>query len=773
MENINWYNNTINWLGKRTILRVVLIGIAFLALFMLNHEVCAKTITVANDGFGNYEKIQDGIDNASAGDTVFVYNGIYYENVIVNSTINLNGESKENTIIDGNGKGDVVRLKANWVNISRFLITNCGNENSPSKDAGINISLYNNNQITNCIISNNSKYGFYLWESSNNQIKNCIVANNTYQGIFTGGYSDNNQIKNCTFSNNIGGGLYIFYSNNKIDKCKITNNSYYGIILCSSNNQITNCTISNNLYNGIELFGPFSKNNQIANCLITNNSDNGIYLYSSSYNTIINCTISNNSNSGIYLDESISNQIINCIILFNFGDGIILNEISQKNHISYCIILKNLGNGIYFSYSSKNEIVNCSIRNNSDNGIFSEMSHDFQVTHCIISNNSGTGIILEKYSSSGRITNCTISYNSDFGIYLANYSKYNFFQHNSLIKNKHQAYDEGSNYWNDSYGGNYWSDYKGKDKNRDGIGDTPYNIPASESQDRSPLIIPFGNRKTIDQTTIPTPDFGVMNITLSNPAPKDGEQITINVTVYHHGDVEWIDNVTVKFYYYDKSNTLFFIDEKNISLELGEEKVVTIIWFATIEAYGINVTVDEYGETGDTLILNNEYDKAIFVIEEEEEKLPNVILIPIIIIFIIIIILIVAVVIIKGKKKRKNIAIMIMKNTTLKKVGIILLFIGIIGIIITLTLPIYSYHNGKTKTFNYWDFKSDDPYFLTPANDYYSQSADLSIYGYLIIILAGIFLLIIDYKKNSIILSTWQSNPPSTKRFNLIISQPS
>ncbi len=38
-----------------------------------------KTLYVGGSGPGNYTKIQDAIDNASDGDTVFVYNGTYHE----------------------------------------------------------------------------------------------------------------------------------------------------------------------------------------------------------------------------------------------------------------------------------------------------------------------------------------------------------------------------------------------------------------------------------------------------------------------------------------------------------------------------------------------------------------------------------------------------------------------------------------------------------------------------------------------------------------------
>ena len=54
--------------------------------------------------------IQEGINNASADYTVSVYDGTYYENVVVDKTIYLIGENKGNTIIDGSGSGDVVKI---------------------------------------------------------------------------------------------------------------------------------------------------------------------------------------------------------------------------------------------------------------------------------------------------------------------------------------------------------------------------------------------------------------------------------------------------------------------------------------------------------------------------------------------------------------------------------------------------------------------------------------------------------------------------------------
>ena len=72
--------------------------------FVLNYT--GKTLYVGGTGSGNYSRIQDAINVAENGDTVYVYNGVYYENLfIVNKSIKLIGESKSKTIIDAVWEG--------------------------------------------------------------------------------------------------------------------------------------------------------------------------------------------------------------------------------------------------------------------------------------------------------------------------------------------------------------------------------------------------------------------------------------------------------------------------------------------------------------------------------------------------------------------------------------------------------------------------------------------------------------------------------------------
>lgn len=85
-----------------------------------------NTRYVGGSGPGNYTKIQDAVNASSDGDTVFVYTGLYNENVYVNKSINLLGENKETTIIDGNGGKYAVFLTKNSTSviINGFTIRN-------------------------------------------------------------------------------------------------------------------------------------------------------------------------------------------------------------------------------------------------------------------------------------------------------------------------------------------------------------------------------------------------------------------------------------------------------------------------------------------------------------------------------------------------------------------------------------------------------------------------------------------------------------------------
>ena len=102
------------------------------------------------------------------------------------------------------------------------------------------------------------------------------------------------------------------------------------------------------------------------------------------------------------------------------------------------------------------------------------------------------GIIL-KGAIENIITNNVILNNSGIGIDISIYgvSKNNTFYHNNFINNSQNVRDYHNSTWDNGSSGNYWDDYNGLDKNNDGIGDTPYDIPGGDNKDYFPLMIPY------------------------------------------------------------------------------------------------------------------------------------------------------------------------------------------------------------------------------------------------------------------------------------------
>jgi len=246
--------------------------------------ICMGNILyVGGNGTGNYSKIQDAIDNASDGDTVYVYDDSspYYENLIVDKPITLKGENKETTVINGSGWGDVVYVSANWVNVSEFTIRNSGgNQDYPDWDAGIDIrSNYNtiicnsisnstvciylksssNNIITGNSISGGDYAGIYLYDSRRNTITDNNISDN-FCGINHESFSSNNIITGNSISNNWAGIHFEFSSSNNITGNKFNSNQGSILFWCSSSNIITGNDILNSSREAIWMVAFSNKN---------------------------------------------------------------------------------------------------------------------------------------------------------------------------------------------------------------------------------------------------------------------------------------------------------------------------------------------------------------------------------------------------------------------------------------------------------------------------------------------------------------------------------
>ncbi len=249
-------NSVKNWLAVGIIL--LFVGVTIAPTIAQNTEKSQSTsrgnwLYVGGGGPGNYTKIQDAIDNASNNDTVFVYKGLYNDyypsgqfgyTVLLNKSITLIGEDKNDTIINGTGFAIVVKVAAHNVEITGFTIQNgggdfCGGIRIMDNYAGTYIRnniLKNNNvgvfmlfnqkiEIGYNIIKNNGN-GIYCFDGIECTVCHNIISDNTNGLVYVYGFTNmkiyNNEIRNNTIGIEAENNLLYIASNNFIHNAKHT-----------------------------------------------------------------------------------------------------------------------------------------------------------------------------------------------------------------------------------------------------------------------------------------------------------------------------------------------------------------------------------------------------------------------------------------------------------------------------------------------------------------------------------------------------------------------
>ena len=431
--------------------------------------------------------IQEGINNVSLDGVVFVFNGTYIENVIINKKLDLIGENNENVVIDGMKSGPVLQVTTDKINISRLTLKNSGPDYSTNSAIYINSSY---NQITENIIHDND-CGIYLDDSNMNHISDNVIYSNYAEGMILIKSNGNTLNNNKIFDEHTS--IFLMNSNNNnINNNEIFNDSSPGIFLSYSNNNDLCCNTIYKNYRGIYILN--SDNNSLADNDLFDNEDSGILVYTSDNNSFLSNNLYNNSHdyssiyAEIFISKSCNNQLSN-------------NDIkSEKNCIGF------------YDYSIQNFVY----------------KNKFLGGTCSIG--------FEGNCNNNTIRNNIVSNNSKYGIGITN-SNNNTIYHNSFLNNTAQSYDDDNNLWYESTleQGNYWDNYTGTDGDGDGIGDTPYNISGGENKDYYPLMEPYSPKIPTElQVSIAT-RFGLLfkkvSAKVENIGDEDADNVNLSIYV--------------------------------------------------------------------------------------------------------------------------------------------------------------------------------------------------------------------------------------------------
>ncbi len=227
--------------------------------------------TVDDDGTADFQTIQEAIDAAGDGETILVYSGTYYENIVVNKPLVIKSyNGAEKTIVctpDPETGKNVFEIKADNVEIIGFTIENSakrtisGNpfDTSDYVDAcGIYVGTHSGTKISGNIIRNNFE-GVVFADCSNIFISENQITENIHGGVRIAYSSSATITKNSITSNHnpelLGAtGLVVFHcTKSEASENQIVGNDNGAVISNSQGISFSNNSVTDNGFHGLNI----------------------------------------------------------------------------------------------------------------------------------------------------------------------------------------------------------------------------------------------------------------------------------------------------------------------------------------------------------------------------------------------------------------------------------------------------------------------------------------------------------------------------------------
>ncbi len=299
--------------GKLSILLMVifvfsLTTVSFAARGVLpKNENSEYDIVVSQAGDGDYSTIQEAIDNAEEGTTIFVKAGEYEESVSIDiDGIKLIGEGPDKVkIISSNGNSALSISDVNNIEVTGFTFI----YEPPENDEG-----------NACV---------FIGDSENITFYNNIIKGATFSGLELSGLR-NSKIYNITSEDNKQSGIFV-------------NNGATDLLIYSNISR-------NNGYHGIEISEDGSAPIVINN-VFEGNKESGMYIHDYARPVVKNNEIKDNNHAGISVSDYAYPVIFGNKIVSNKEDGIYVYG-NGRAQVEDNLISKNGISGVAFSNAS-------------------------------------------------------------------------------------------------------------------------------------------------------------------------------------------------------------------------------------------------------------------------------------------------------------------------------------------------------------------------------------------------------------------------------------
>jgi len=345
------------------------------------------TFIVAADGTGDFDNVNDAIDNlTSVGGSIFIKEGTY--------TISETMVLPSNLSLIGSGFGTILKLKDNYggttgygfdiiysESTSNIIIRNLqidGNKSNNGIGAfyGIHLNGVSHAKIEGCYIKDLVNHGLWIYNSTDVSVISNRIETCTGYGIYLRTDSDRGiVIGNKVYQSGEYGIVldscdYCVVDDNYEEGSGQTGANGYGIYVASSNRcSVTANKTVDDLSVGIALSGNF--------CSITSNQAysagaNGI-LIAGTNNSVGENSVSSSTGSQIYITAATYCSVYGNVAVNGSSNGIRLSNVSGNNTISVNNTNTNASYGIRADLGCDGNIISSNIMKNNTAGSITDL----------------------------------------------------------------------------------------------------------------------------------------------------------------------------------------------------------------------------------------------------------------------------------------------------------------------------------------------------------------------------------------------------------------
>jgi len=355
-------------------------------------EVSGDTIIVAKDGSGDYDNIQEAVNNSTAGDTIEVHDGTYVENVYINKTLTLIGNGPANTAIHAYGTGSAVIINAPTTNISGFACTGSG---EGYNDAGIQVNAVGGCRIEANDCSNNGRTGIYVSLADNTLVSENVASLNPHAGIWLDNSATCLVKKNDCLDSSAGFGIFMTSSDNALVDDNVCTGNSNGIAVGSSawasiqHNDFSQSVTAISLQT--------SDNTSIWDNDCSDTSAYGVRVEWCTTGSITETTCVNNQMDAILIRGTTHFTISYSVGSQSSANGINFKDGSSHNYVEWSSFTDNPGAGAEVRNSAQITFLNNTVTGN-DNGFQVMDSQGIEIHGCDITDNDVYGVFAQSSS---------------------------------------------------------------------------------------------------------------------------------------------------------------------------------------------------------------------------------------------------------------------------------------------------------------------------------------------------------------------------------------